>query len=326
MYEEDIRDEELLLDDDELENDEDDELMGDDEEENDGNDFLDELDDEDDELMDDEDEEEQEELEDDEPKEKQKVRRGGIISQSVNRDALQTDVDMVFVIDCTGSMDPFLSKVKEAALSFHEQVREALGVKSRRVRKMRIKVIAYRDYYYDWADPDHPPMLISDFFTLPDEEEAFAEFVNGLEAAGGEDEPESALEALHHAFNSDWFVDPAINKRRQIIVVFTDASAHKLDDPKRYITAEHNGEYPEEGMPVSLEELQAEYSSAEVFPAEANGVIKGHRLILFAPADMYPWNEMQQWDAANCETMDPATGLDEIKMEAVVNLIGGSVG
>ncbi len=322
MYEEDIRDEELELDD-ELEN-EDDELMGDDDdEENDGNDFLEELDDE---PIDDDDEgEEPEEIEDEELKASQKVRRGGIAGQGVNRDALQTDVDMVFVIDCTGSMDPFLSKVKRAALDFHEQVREALGAKSRRVRKMRIRVIAYRDYYYDWADPDHPPMLISDFFTLPDEEEAFAEFVNGLEAAGGEDEPESALEALHHAFNSDWFVDPAVNKRRQIVVVFTDASAHKLDDPKRYITAEHNGEYPEDGMPTSLEELQAEYCSGDVFPAEANGIVKGHRLILFAPSDMYPWNEMQQWDASTCETMDPATGLDEIDMEAVINLIGGSI-
>ncbi len=311
MYEADIRDDEIMLEDDELE-------------ENDGNDFLEEMEeDEDDELIDTDEEVAEEEIEEEVT---QQVRGGRIIGQGVNRGALQTDVDMVFVIDCTGSMDPFLAKVKETALSFHKQVREALGAKSRRVRKMRIKVIAYRDYYYDWEVPDHPPMLISEFFTLPDEEEAFAAFVNALEAAGGEDDPESALEALHHAFHSDWFVDPAVNKRRQIIVVFTDAPAHKLDDPMRYNTAQHNGEYPEEGMPTSLEELHAEYVSGDVFPAESNGMITGHRLILFAPSDMYPWNEMQQWDAANCETMDPATGLEEIDMEAVINLIGGSVG
>lgn len=315
MYDEDIRDDELLLDDE-------DEL----EEENDGNDLLGEMGDDDDELVDDDDDELVDD-EEEEPVVEQPVRRQ--ISQAVkgrmDGNALQTDVDMVFVIDCTGSMDPFLAKVKEMAMGFHDQVRDALGSKSRRIRKMRIKVIAYRDYYCDWADPDHPPMLISDFFTLPDEAEDFADFVSGLEAAGGEDEPESALEALHHAFNSEWFVDPNISKRRQIIVVFTDASAHKLDNPKRYISAEHNGEYPEDGMPTTLEELEAEYNSADVFPAEGDGVsVKGHRLILFAPEDMYPWNEMQNWVAANCESMDPETGLENIDMEAVINLIGGS--
>ena len=318
MYDEDIRDDELLLEDDELE------------EENDGNDLLGEMGGADDELIDDD----PTEIVDDpiegveEPVDRQRVRNAKIADadkQKVKGAGMQTDVDMVFVIDCTGSMEPFLAKVKQMALSFHDQVREALGIKNRRIRKIRIKVIAYRDYYCDWADPDHPPMLISEFFTLPDEAEEFADFVNSLEAAGGEDEPESALEALHHAFNSEWFVDPTIAKCRQIVVVFTDASAHKLDNPKRYITAEHNGEYPEDGMPTTLEELETEYNSPDVFPAEADGVtIKGHRLILFAPEDMYPWNEMQNWIAANCESMDPETGLENIDMEAVINLIGGS--
>lgn len=323
MYEEDIRDEEMLF---EEEYEEDEALVETDDEEKDGNDFYEELE-EDDELIEDEDDDEEDVLEDEtEEKIPQTVKAGGIGCQIVNRGALQIDVDIVMVIDCTGSMGPLLKKVKKTALSFYKQVRDALGAKSRRVRRMRVKVIAYRDYYCDWADPEHPPMLISDFFSLPDEEEAFAEFINALEDAGGEDDPESALEALHHAFHSDWMVDPTINKRRQIIVVFTDAPAHKLNDPRRYVHAEHNGEYPEEGMPTTLEELQAEYSSPDVFPAEQNGAVKGHRLILFAPSDMYPWNEMQQWEAANCETMDPKTGLENIDMEAVVNLVGGSIG
>lgn len=239
--------------------------------------------------------------------------------------AIKTDVDIVLVIDCTGSMAPLLDKVKETALSFHDQVRDALGKKSRRVRRMRVKVIAYRDYYCDWADPEHPPMCISDFFELPDESEAFAEFVNSLEASGGEDEPESALEALHHAFNSEWLVDPAIWKRRQVIVLFTDAPAHRLDDPRRYISAEHNGEYPEEGMPTTLEELEAEYCSPDVFPAEANGMsVYGHCLLLFAPDDVYPWNKIQTWVTTNCESMDPENGLENIDMEVVIDLISGS--
>ena len=60
-------------------------------------------------------------------------------------------------------------------------------------------MIAFRDY-----GVDSEPMLESKFFTLDGESGAFHEFVEGIEATGGGDEPESSLEALALAMKSDW--------------------------------------------------------------------------------------------------------------------------
>lgn len=235
----------------------------------------------------------------------------------------KTDADVVLVIDLTGSMEPFLSSVKKEALNFEDKLRKALKTKQRSLRKLRIKVIGYRDFYYDWVDPEHPPIQQSEFFTLPEEKEAFSDFVNSLEQAGGEDVPETALEALSMAFRSDWNVPEDDAKTRQIVVLFTDAPAHPLDDPKRF-DPEFNQHYPE-GMPASLLELQSDYMSPDIFPASTDGTIRGHRLILFAPENAYPWKEVKDWEACVAQSMDPDNGLDGLDMEVVYSLLGGSM-
>jgi len=231
-------------------------------------------------------------------------------------------VDIVFVIDCTASMDRLLDTIKETVLSFGEDLYAASEAKGYKINNLRVRVIGYRDHYVDWQDPTHPPIQASDFFTLPDEKEDFFEFMNSLEATGGGDEPESSLEALHLAFNSRWFVDPQIPKRRQVVVLFTDASAHPLNSPKRY-DSEWNSHYPE-GIPAELEDLEEEYSNPDVFPANRFGIVNGHRLILFAP-DAYPWNRIDAWDAVTRTTMDPAKGLPDVYMESVMMLILGGM-
>ena len=47
-------------------------------------------------------------------------------------------------------------------------------------------------------------MLATDFFTLPEDAEKFAASVRGLEAVGGGDDEEDALEALGFAIRSKW--------------------------------------------------------------------------------------------------------------------------
>lgn len=265
--------------------------------------------------------------EEDEPE----ARVGGLGgAQTVKKVSMQTDVDVVFVIDCTGSMGPFLGEVKRRALNFHETVTEALGKKSRQVHKLRVKVIGFRDHYFDWEDPEHPPIEESNFFVLPDEAADFEAFVNKLEPAGGEDIPESALEALYQAFRSDWNNDPEIPKKRQIVMLFTDAPAHPLDDPMRFDSS-FNSHYPA-GMPGSLQELQDAYYSADLFPSsniDGERIVNGHRLILCVPlggsqGDEWDWRCMEEWECATLQRVDPDKGAKEISMEEIANLIGGS--
>lgn len=269
----------------------------------------------------------------DDPHEEDKpeARIGGLGdgTQAVKKVSAQTDVDVVFVIDCTGSMGPFLDEVKRRALNFHETVTEALGKKSRQVHKLRVRVIGFRDHYFDWEDPEHPPIVASDFFVLPDEAAGFETFVNRLEPAGGEDIPESALEALYLAFRSNWNNDPEILKKRQIVMLFTDAPAHPLDDPMRY-DSRFNSHYPE-GIPDSLQELQDAYYSPDLFPfvkAEGERIVNGHRLILCVPTgsdqEGWDWRCMEGWEGTTLQPINPDAGAKEISMEEIANLIGGS--
>ena len=207
----------------------------------------------------------------------------------------QLNIDVVFVIDCTGDMVDRLDKVKQLVLWYEDGLHEfceSRGYTHCSLR-IRIRIIGYRDFYYDWEDPDHPPIEASAFFNIPEQKEELIAFLDRLEAAGGEDEPASGLEALHLAFHSDWKQPEEGMREQQHIILITNSAAHKLDDPMRY-DPRFNSHYPE-GMPKNLEELENEYNDPDVFPSR-NGIVKGHRLILFAPENEYPWSELMCWE------------------------------
>lgn len=65
-------------------------------------------------------------------------------------------------------------------------------------------------------------MLQSEFFDLNDDADRadLQTFVDQLEATGGEDDPESALEAIHFAVNSDWDTD-STSKHRHVIMGYS---------------------------------------------------------------------------------------------------------
>src|SRR4051812_2547683 len=91
-------------------------------------------------------------------------------------------VDIVFCIDCTGSMEPVLEQVKSSALSFHERLAEAMSEKRKHISNLRIRTIAYRDYLHDRPDE---VMLATPFFSLPEDAPAFDAAVRMLTPFGG---------------------------------------------------------------------------------------------------------------------------------------------
>ncbi len=132
------------------------------------------------------------------------------------------NVDMVFCIDCTGSMDNIIDIVKNNALNFYNDVTETMEKKNKHITQLRVRVVAFRDYL---ADGDMA-MLVTDFFKLPEQAVDFETCVRSLKAEGGGDDPEDGLEALAYAIKSNW--DTEGMKKRQVIVVWTDAATHKL--------------------------------------------------------------------------------------------------
>lgn len=82
---------------------------------------------------------------------------------------IDTNVDIVFAIDATESMQPLIDKVKSLTLSFREELEKGLKENRRIIKNLRIKVIVFRDYYVD----DKYAMEESRFFILPEEKQEF---------------------------------------------------------------------------------------------------------------------------------------------------------
>lgn len=216
-------------------------------------------------------------------------------------------VDLVLCIDQTGSMSSIIERCKEHALAFSADLRTSMAEKGKQIDTLRVKVIGYRDYLHDGDDS----MEESSFFTLPEENPAFADFVRGLRATGGGDEPESGLEALAHAFKSKW--DLSGMRNRQVIVVWTDASAHPLE------AGAGSSAYPAD-MPRDFDELTDWWEGQE---SKLNASAK--RLILFTP-DSAGWSEIgNNWEQTVHLQSQAGGGMSEVEYSTILDLIANSV-
>jgi len=250
-------------------------------------------------------------------------------SMGAGESCIDTNVDLVFVIDATRSMQTTIDMVKESALTFQEKLYEYMKEAKRNIKNLRIKVIWFRDFYYDgnYAYDE------SKFFELPEEKEEFRDFVNGIKEAGGGDAPESGLEALTLAMRSD-FVQEG-DKKRHIIVLFTDDAAHPFEDYES-LTAEAAKKgckptmYPE-NMPENISEFfnawEGNGMNEDVFAGDSGESkldASGRRMVLFAPNE-YPWSDMEV-ELSYVIRKDIVTGHggSELDMDDVFSLIACS--
>ena len=219
-------------------------------------------------------------------------------------------VDLVLCIDETGSMRPIIDRVKKSALSFSDDVRAVLAVKGKDISSLRVRVIGFRDYYYD----AERSLEASDFFELPKDNDKFKSFVSGMRPEGGGDEPETGLEALATAINSPW-ANPGTGRHRQLIVVWTDASAHPLEKN----AGTKPSAYPA-GMPKDLDELTDWWEGQSAHVNQS-----ARRLILFAP-DGAGWNEIgSSWDQTVHLASQAGAGLSDVEFSTILDSIANSI-
>jgi hypothetical protein len=216
-------------------------------------------------------------------------------------------VDLVLCIDATGSMSPIIDEVKKSALSFYEDLEHEMKEKGKSIDSMRVRVIVFRDYYVD----GDMAMQTSDFYAMPEQRDAFASFVGGIVADGGGDEPESGLEALALAISSPWMTTGV--KKRQVIVVWTDASAHQLEKAGAKPTT-----YPG-NMPKDLDALTDMWEGEGFVDANAK------RLIIYAP-DAYAWTTIaNHWDNAVHFPSQAGAGLADREYREILDAIAQSI-
>jgi hypothetical protein len=216
-------------------------------------------------------------------------------------------VDIVFCVDVTGSMTPILDQVKTNALGFYDDVQSNLVEKGKNVAQLRVRVIAFRDFFADGS----AALEESPFFALPEERAGFSEFVNGLIAQGGGDAPESGLEAVALAVNSPWTTTG--DRRRQVVVVWTDQPAHPLDPSV---------------LPADLSSrVPADFSALTDLWEDEQGPMgsSAKRLILFAP-DGPGWSDISSvWENVVHHPSQAGGGLSEVDYGTIIDSIGNSV-
>lgn len=153
------------------------------------------------------------------------ARGGGLISGTPQtfsdyiQHLRQTGIDVLFVIDATGSM-----------AWVHDRVRERIEALSQYVRNLvplaRFGVIAYRDY----QDPDFVTQISQPSFDVL----KARTFMSVLDANGGGDVPEAVTEALRKAENAIAWRSGA----QRVLIVVGDAPPHNYEADEALAIAE----------------------------------------------------------------------------------------
>jgi hypothetical protein len=143
-------------------------------------------------------------------------------------------VDIVFLLDVTGSMQPCIDALKNNIATFIDTLTTKGANNENPVKHWRAKAVGYRD-----AKEDREWFADAPFVEDP---AALKAQLSVLKAEGGGDEPESLLDALHRVANMPTTAkgtQPEPDKWRyrseaaRVVVAFTDASYHAtMEQPK----------------------------------------------------------------------------------------------
>ncbi len=129
------------------------------------------------------------------------------------RDRIRGELDLVFLVDATESMDPYIDEVKRRLLELVDALRAAPLCRS-----LRLGLVSYRD---------HPPQersYVSHVIGLTRDVEQIRQAASQLEASGGGDGPEAVTDGLYDVVRLGWRPDAA-----RAVVWFGDAPPHGVE-------------------------------------------------------------------------------------------------
>ena len=119
---------------------------------------------------------------------------GAIVELIEGIDLEGDDLEIVFVVDTTGSMGPYINDVKNDII-------DVLDAISGQTENFRVALIDYRDFPSRSGVMDYPGKLQLDF---TNDTYAIADAVNALTIGWGGDKPETMYYALIMAVELDW--------------------------------------------------------------------------------------------------------------------------
>ncbi len=208
-------------------------------------------------------------------------------------------------------MGDILENVKRSALEMQARLERAANADGKSISDLRLKVIPFRDLEYEGSEA----IWSSPWFDLPIQSGKLKDFLDPLKAKGGGTAPESALEALWTAMNSSW--RERGERRRSIIVMMTDASAHNLGKDEYVL---EQSLFP---TPKTLVELNIRWGRLGDKEESVFGAVnyENRRLILLAP-DLAPWNDIgDKWERTAWLPSMAGAGLSELDWDAIARII-----
>ncbi|HVN28145.1 MAG TPA: FHA domain-containing protein [Candidatus Binataceae bacterium] len=127
-------------------------------------------------------------------------------------------VDIVFVMDVTESMQPYIDTVKQNVIQFAQDL-------SSNNRDYRLGLVTFEDYVVS----KYPDCNCAYRNSFTSDVHQFIDWVGTLHAGGGGDIPEDQLDALAYAASF-----PFRPNAEGIIIIITDAPPHTKGDNSRY--------------------------------------------------------------------------------------------
>ncbi len=127
-------------------------------------------------------------------------------------------VDIVFVLNVTESMQPYIDAVKQNIINFAQDLRA-------NNRDYRLGLVTFEDYVVS----KYPDCNCEYRNTMTSDVQKFTGWVGGLHAGGGGDIPEDQLDALAYAASF-----PFRPEAQGIIIIVTDAPPHHDGDGSAY--------------------------------------------------------------------------------------------
>ena len=159
-----------------------------------------------------------------------------------------TNLDILFLLDSTGSMQDEIDQIKSTLLSIAERVNQLSQQPN-----LRFAMLSYRDLGDDY---------VTKLYDFEDNPRAFSNQIRNVQADGGNDTPESLNQAFHEALHkADWRSEPTV----KLIFLIADAPPH-LD-------------YSQD-VPYSETMLQARQRGIKVFSVASSGLNQQGEYIL----------------------------------------------
>ncbi len=197
-------------------------------------------------------------------------------SQKTIKKSIKFPVDIVFVIDDTGSMQPQIDQVKLMISNFAEKIAET-GVEN------RLALVSFKDYPEGPSGTCGPGeylaknYLFSDGLFTTDLNE-FNDSLYTLQAIGAGDEPEASLTAI---MNATALLDATLPKTKKIIILLTNYPPHARGCNLTYSsqTSKTNNFYSYDIPSSTISFLQS-------FP-DANSIVNNN----FFSGDKMVWKE-----------------------------------